>query len=176
MIYAILIINSIVVGGFSAYVAEQKNRSGLNWFILGAAFSVFALIALIAIPKLDKESNQSQKQSEDISQFNGEPDIKSEAYQLYLTRKFNIERNIVLEKYVVKDKIFSTLEDALKYADILNKELENNLKLKKLKELEDESNRLIELEKMKIQEKKGMIILVLFIFFITSIAYFLGKQ
>lgn len=155
MIYEILIISSIVAGGFSAYVAEQKNRSGLNWFILGAAFSVLALIALIAIPKLEKESNRSQIKREDITQFKGDPDVRSEAYQLYLTKKFNIEKNTVLEKYVVADQLFNTLEDALKHTDILNKELEEHSKLLKLKEYENEINNKIKVEEQFNKFKKG---------------------
>lgn len=53
----ILIIAAVwlISAGFSAYIADQKNRDGLNWFLLGLAFGIFALFASMAIPKWDDE-------------------------------------------------------------------------------------------------------------------------
>lgn len=48
--------------------------------------------------------------------FNGVRDINSPKYQLFLIKRFSIEKNAVLEKYVVGDEIFGTLEDALESA------------------------------------------------------------
>lgn len=51
-------------------------------------------------------------------------DVTSGGYQLYLTRKFNIEKNATLEKYVVGEVLFGALEDALNYCDQKDKESE----------------------------------------------------
>lgn len=40
---------------FSAWIATQKNRSGLNWLFLGFFFGPLAICALIAVPSLRSE-------------------------------------------------------------------------------------------------------------------------
>lgn len=46
----IIILQALIFGGFSAWLAKQKNRDMLGWFILGALFSFIALIAIAAVP------------------------------------------------------------------------------------------------------------------------------
>ena len=50
----IIIISSIwfICAGFSSYIANQKNRSSFNWFLLGLLFGLFALITIASIPSL----------------------------------------------------------------------------------------------------------------------------
>ena len=144
MLFFLLIANAIVIGGFCAYIAGEKNRSGVNWFIFGALFSFLALFALIAIPKLEKSDgtqelssstaevnvpNQSASASESFQQA---PDLASGKYQLFLTKKFNIEKNATLEKYVVDEQLFPTLDAALAFAHDLNQKQELQGKLQKL--------------------------------------------
>lgn len=38
----------------SAYVADEKNRSGIAWFILGFLFPILALIAIGGVPPKEK--------------------------------------------------------------------------------------------------------------------------
>jgi len=54
------------------------------------------------------------------SHYNGVRNITSGKYQLFLTKKYSIEKNATLEKYVVEDNLFQTLEEALAFCD--NKE------------------------------------------------------
>jgi hypothetical protein len=49
---ALVLSQGVCIGLFCSYVAGQKNRSQVNWFILGFFFSFLALIALTAIPTL----------------------------------------------------------------------------------------------------------------------------
>lgn len=135
MFVFLLVVNAIVIGGFCAYVAGEKNRSGLNWFILGALFSFLALIALIAIPKLEKsgDSVEQSPNAGDSAAFQGEPDLTSGQYQLFLTKKFDIEKNVTLEKYAVSEQLFPTLDAALAFAHDLNQKQESQEKLRKLK-------------------------------------------
>jgi tetratricopeptide (TPR) repeat protein len=51
---AIYIISGLITGGFSTFIAKEKNRDQFGWFALGFIFSIIALIALIAVPKLEK--------------------------------------------------------------------------------------------------------------------------
>lgn len=56
-------------GGVSAYIASQKNRSTLNWLLLGLIFGIFALIAIAAVPSLTI-SKQEQQVYKPSSLFN----------------------------------------------------------------------------------------------------------
>jgi formylglycine-generating enzyme required for sulfatase activity len=49
--------------------------------------------------------------------YKDERNIESPAYQLFLVKNFNIEKNNTLEKYVIKDEIFENLHAALTDAD-----------------------------------------------------------
>ncbi len=48
--------------------------------------------------------------------FNGELDISNPKYQLFLTKRFDIQRNNTLSKFVIDDEVFGTLEDSLQAA------------------------------------------------------------
>jgi len=45
--------------------------------------------------------------------FSGEADLSNDSYILYLTKKFDIQKNDVLNKYVVGEGLYSTLDNAL---------------------------------------------------------------
>ena len=49
--WVVLVMQGIVFGGFSAFIASQKDRDSFSWFFLGFFFSILAVLALIAIPK-----------------------------------------------------------------------------------------------------------------------------
>jgi len=121
---------AVAVGLFSGYVAEQKGRDYWSWFALGAIFSFLALLALIALPKVEAApvrqffvSPPPTKEpplpatSETKLLFNGPRDLDAPTYQLFLTRRFSIERNNTLEKFVIGDLVFESLPEALAYAD-----------------------------------------------------------
>jgi len=68
--------------------------------------------------------------------YSGSKDLSNSAYQIYLTKKFNIEKNSTLNKFIVQDSLFDTLEDALNFASNLHEndlasgiqELPNNIR------------------------------------------------
>lgn len=49
--------------------------------------------------------------------FEGDLDISSPSYQLFLTRQFAIEKNATLEKFIIGNDVFNTLEESLREAD-----------------------------------------------------------
>jgi hypothetical protein len=55
-IWLLVIFQGIIFGAFSSFVAKQKNRGAITWFLLGFLFSFIALLALIAVPKIDKKA------------------------------------------------------------------------------------------------------------------------
>lgn len=65
LVILIVIIQGIVFGSFSAFIAQTKNRSAGGWFVLGFLFSIIAMIALIAVPKLSAKNNKIQLTSLD---------------------------------------------------------------------------------------------------------------
>lgn len=80
----------------------------------------------MAIPKIenDKSSSDSSpsakaiaKQKAQESLFDGERNVSSSSYQLFLTNRFDIEKNSTLEKFVIDNTVFDTLADALGEAD-----------------------------------------------------------
>lgn len=50
----VLLVQGLIFGFFCAYIASQKNRDGLSWFLLGFLFSLLALLALIAVPVVEQ--------------------------------------------------------------------------------------------------------------------------
>lgn len=121
-----LIIQGLVFGFFCSYIAKEKNRDGTAWFWLGFLFSILAVLALIAVPKTDQNSDQLRKSDSDDSRtelkgdndlFHGERQLKSSSYQLYLVRRFRIEKNATLGKFTIENEVFDTLENSLREAD-----------------------------------------------------------
>ena len=48
----LFLLNAIIFGSFSAFLAGQKNRDKVAWFVLGFLFSLLAVIVLVGLPKL----------------------------------------------------------------------------------------------------------------------------
>lgn len=123
-ILLLLVIQAFVFGFFCSYIAKEKGRSSGSWFFLGLCFSILAVLALIAVPKIDDKKSSVTPlpgtRSDGTLQekeFDGERNISSPAYQLFLTRRFGIEKNATLEKFVIGDEVFNTLEASLREAD-----------------------------------------------------------
>jgi hypothetical protein len=48
----LFLLHAIIFGSFSAFMAGQKNRDKVAWFVLGVVFSFLAIIVLVGLPKL----------------------------------------------------------------------------------------------------------------------------
>ena len=55
----LIILWKITFAFFCWYVAKEKNRSQVSWFVLGLLFSIIAMLALIAIPVKVKEEKRA---------------------------------------------------------------------------------------------------------------------
>ena len=42
----------ILSGILCSFIASQKNRNALGWFLAGIFFGIFAIIGIIAVPSL----------------------------------------------------------------------------------------------------------------------------
>jgi len=43
----------VLIAVACGWVAEQRGRSYVNWFLLGLLFGVFALLVLVLVPKVE---------------------------------------------------------------------------------------------------------------------------
>lgn len=100
---------------------ERRNHLTLSALLVVAGVFLFAFGKSRELPsespigKVEIEGSKSRK-------YRDERNIQIGKYQLFLTEKYSIQKNATLEKYVIEDNLFETLDDALKYAD--NKERE----------------------------------------------------
>ena len=53
--WTVWLMQAVVCGFFCAFVAGQKNRDSITWFVLGFLFSVYALIAIAGVPVASDE-------------------------------------------------------------------------------------------------------------------------
>lgn len=127
----VLLLQAVICGLFCGYIASEKGRSYGAWFALGFFFSLLAVLSLIAIPKIDSSPHipagrsppppykplNNPTATPPQPQFDGPRKLDLPSYQLFLTRRFNIERNSTLDKFVIGDQVFGTLDDALAHAD-----------------------------------------------------------
>jgi hypothetical protein len=105
----LVVLQALACGLFCRYVAQEKGRNYRVWFALGYFFSIFALLSLVALPRVKSESPPQE--------FDGPRDLDAPVYQLFLTRRFGIERNPTLDKFVIGNEVFPTLAEALATAD-----------------------------------------------------------
>lgn len=191
IILLILVIQGLVFGFFCSYIAREKNRDSASWFCLGFAFSILAVLALIAVPKRDatppsSDSTPSFKphpifpyvSGEKIEdEFKGERDITSLPYQLFLTKKFDIEKNLTLEKFVIGQDVFHTLDDSLneahtRYESDLLAKFERSEKVRLEAISRNESLLLLAAQKQKDEEGKhvGELIAAIVLFIIAAVS------
>lgn len=114
MIY-ILIIQGLIFGAFSAYVAKEKNKGPLTWFILGFFFSILAILALAATPKKENKylSEENPIPNADRKHDDQEGEISDKSYQMYLVSKYGITRNEVLNVYGLDGSAYENIDEPL---------------------------------------------------------------
>jgi hypothetical protein len=48
--FIVWVVIGVAFGGFTGWVAEEKGRSGMTWFVLGFFFTFLALVSLAIAP------------------------------------------------------------------------------------------------------------------------------
>lgn len=119
------IVFSIVV----AIVARSKGRSGMAWFLLSFLISPLLSLILVLVLKPVVEDVVVEEAS-----FDGTRDLSSDAYKLFLSKKFDIQKNDVFGKFVCQEKMYLTIDEALIYAHELEQE---SVAIRKSKKLDD---------------------------------------
>ena len=80
--------------------------------------------------------------------FSGEKNLSNDAYQLFLLEKYAIKKNDVLNKFICKDKIFNTVDDAIAFAAQEELRLESEAMEKELKRIQEQ-------ERIRVAEEKA---------------------
>jgi ribosomal protein L40E len=104
------------------FLAYIKNRCVPCWFF-GALFlsPLICSVILLFLSKLPKENEGEPIKSID---FSGERELSNDSYLIYLTKKYRIEFNSALSKFICNDKLFLTSDEAVEHAHEL--ELKND--------------------------------------------------
>ena len=98
-----------------AILASNRGRSGIAWFLVSILISPLLGLIFVLVMKNMADEQAESKLEEEIS-FAGERNLENDSYKIYLTKKYSIEKNEVLGKFVCDDRLFDTVDDALKQA------------------------------------------------------------
>lgn len=116
-LYFILLISGVVFGFVGSFVAKNRGLSQSTGFLFGFFLGPVGIIVVALL------SAHPKSQIPTAAIFAEDRDITSDRYQLWLTQKYDISRNDTLGRYVVRDRSFGTLEEALQNADGLEEAL-----------------------------------------------------
>jgi hypothetical protein len=113
MVWLILIfIWGALFGWIGVAIARNKGVSSAAGFWLGAFLGPIGLVIVALLsPAQDLESQPTIPK-----QFEGERALTNDAYKLWLTSRFSIKRNDVLDSYVIGERLFPDVQSALDYA------------------------------------------------------------
>lgn len=97
-------------------------NSRTNYSILGGIFFL-AGVVLFALGRnrpLPPASLVVKDEGEPRTseQYSGEADLQSSSYQLFLTKRYGIEKNNTLDKYIFDEQVFDSLDQALSAAHV----------------------------------------------------------
>ncbi len=95
---------------------ERRNHLMLSALVIVVGVILFAVGKSKQLPS-ESPIGEVKIEGSKNRQYRDERNIQIGKYQLFLTEKYSIQKNATLEKYVVDDNLFETLEDALRYAD-----------------------------------------------------------
>jgi hypothetical protein len=111
-----------VIGLFLGMIVD-KNAAG---FLLGAFLGPIGWIIVFLLPREPiEEQNSSHHQVQPVKPRPSpsvKRDLNSDSYKLYLGKKYEIQRNDLFQKFECREKLFESLEDALEFADELDKD------------------------------------------------------
>ena len=70
----VLLLVGLVNGGFCAYVATEKGRDGMGWFILGFLFPLISLIAIAGTPPREETDEDVEEEYDEEIEEEEEPE------------------------------------------------------------------------------------------------------
>lgn len=88
----------------------------INNIKISATVQTICVLALLAYGFFSKtESIDNSKQRQQIG-YSGTKTLDNDSYKIYLTKKFQIQKNEALGKFICIDKLFDSVDEALSYA------------------------------------------------------------
>ncbi len=119
VLFVVIIVGAIpfVFGRIGIAIARNNQVSEGSGFWYGFWLGPIGLV-IVALLKPIPKSKPVQK----LGIFSGDREISNDAYKIYLTQKYNIQKNDVLESYVCDSKLFTSVDEALVYARDVDKE------------------------------------------------------
>ena len=110
-----------IIGIFLGGIVEK----GVAGFWLGAFLGPIGWIIVFLLPR-DEESPNHQPNptiEQQVSRTSApQRDLSSDAYKIWLGKKYSITKNDLFEKYECDERLFETLDEALSHADGLEQE------------------------------------------------------
>ena len=138
----IVFFSCLICGLIGKKLASEKGR-GVAGFWLSFLFGPIGIvIALLLQPSkyfTEQASVNVRDENSNNRVYHEERNIQIGKYQLFLTEKYSIQKNATLEKYVIGDSLFESLDDALRFADDKEKEID---KKEKEREFQNKCKRL----------------------------------
>jgi len=105
----------------SLAVEESEGAYRTVLKLLFAGLIIVSGVILFASSRKGREARSAERGDKSTAAaFDGSRDVEADEYRLYLVRKYSIEKNAVLEKYVVGTRLFESLSEALGYAHELD--------------------------------------------------------
>ena len=133
---------SIAVG----ILASNRGRFGLGWFLFSIILSpvlgfIFVLVVkdLAATQTIIVQAPEAPDEFTPDGAYMGHPELSNDSYTIYLTKRYGIGKNDILDKYVIGGKLFPDIDSAIDFAHAQElawiekraKELEYDLQRKK---------------------------------------------
>ena len=140
-----LFVIGLIFGAVGAAIASNKNVDGLVGFLLGAFLGPIGLIIVALLnpsTAVTSSAADAVKPEKGIDEFVGEINLKSDPYRLWLADRYEIQRNELFDRFVMKDQTFDTLDAALSYAYDLEAARIESVRLDKERLLAERSARL----------------------------------
>ena len=118
-ILVVLFLMGLIFGAVGAAIASNKNVDGVAGFLLGAFLGPIGLIIVALLnpsTAVTSSAADAVKPEKEIDEFVGEINLTSDPYRLWLADRYEIQRNELFDRFVIKDQTFDTLDAALSYA------------------------------------------------------------
>lgn len=84
--------------------------------MFGGLMLIVGAMMLIASKFGNKNTEETASDSKLSGIFNGIAYLENDAYKIYLTKRYDINFNNALNKYISSDKLFDNIDEALAYA------------------------------------------------------------
>lgn len=144
-ILVFLFLMGLIFGAVGVAIASNKNVDGLAGFLLGAFLGPIGLIIVALLnpsTAVTSSAADAVKPEKGIDEFVGEINLTSDPYRLWLADRYEIQRNELFDRFVIKDQTFDTLDAALSYAYDLEAARIESIRLDKERLVAERSARL----------------------------------